>query len=62
MHLGLGQIKQLDSLKILWPSGITDLFLNLETNQFLSIKEGSTNRFEPGNETSEKMALFRGAW
>ncbi|MCB0838186.1 MAG: VCBS repeat-containing protein, partial [Bacteroidetes bacterium] len=42
MHLGLGEITQLDTLKILWPSGVTDVILNVKTDQYLSIKEGST--------------------
>ena len=46
MHLGLGQISQLDTLKVLWPSGVTDVMTDVETDQFLSIKEGSKNHSE----------------
>ena len=47
MHLGLGEIEMLDSLKILWPSGKIDVMTNVETDQYLSIKESETSLVPP---------------
>ena len=40
-HFGLGTATQADSLTILWPSGLTQIFTNLPANQRLVITEGS---------------------
>ena len=38
---GLGYHTMVDSLSILWPSGITDTFTNIKNNREIFIKEGS---------------------
>jgi hypothetical protein len=40
-HFGLGQKSIVDSLIVRWPSGVQDVFVNVDVNQILSIKEGS---------------------
>lgn len=40
IHFGLGSHTKIDSLEIIWPSGIVDKLENLTTNQFLTVKEG----------------------
>ena len=40
VHFGLGKNTKIDSLELHWPSGHTDKFSDLKTNQILRIKEG----------------------
>ena len=37
IHLGLGQIEQLDSLRIVWPDGSASLMTEVASNQFLKL-------------------------
>lgn len=39
IHLGLGEITRLDSLKISWPSGKVEKFTNVQVNQTLTVDE-----------------------
>ena len=41
-HFGLGAATQIDSAKIIWPSGIIDKYCNLAADQFKTVTEGST--------------------
>jgi len=41
-HFGLGNINNIDSLVVLWPSGQHDIFYNISPNQSLQIIEGSS--------------------
>jgi len=41
VHLGLGEINTLDSLKVIWPSGKIEKFLNLKANQTLTVDEAA---------------------
>ncbi len=43
LHFGLGDAVVIDSLKLEWPSGITDVFADLAPNQLLTITEGSSD-------------------
>lgn len=45
---GLGQSTQVDSLIIKWPSGYIDRFYNLEADQALHIREGSSIEIDLG--------------
>jgi hypothetical protein len=39
-HFGLGDAEVVDSLRIRWPSGLVDLYIDLSPNQFLTVTEG----------------------
>ncbi len=43
VHFGLGDATVVDSLIILWPSGIVDEYTSLYANQYLAATEGETN-------------------
>ncbi|HKV76608.1 MAG TPA: ASPIC/UnbV domain-containing protein, partial [Candidatus Sulfotelmatobacter sp.] len=40
VHFGLGLATKIDSVKILWPSGATDVIKNLEADKFYDVLEG----------------------
>lgn len=40
LHFGLGEAAVVDSVKIQWPSGLNDTFLNIPSNQALQFTEG----------------------
>jgi hypothetical protein len=40
LHFGLGNHATVDSLDIIWPSGIKTKLLNLKSNQIITVKEG----------------------
>jgi len=40
IHFGLGQRKTVESLEIIWPSGVVDKLANLPINQIITVKEG----------------------
>jgi len=40
MHFGLGELTQVDSLVLLWPSGQKDVHTNIASNQYLYAVEG----------------------
>ena len=42
-HFGLGKKAKIDSLEIRWPSGVKQVFSNLDVNQILSIREDSAD-------------------
>jgi hypothetical protein len=39
-HFGLGQVQQIDELRITWPSGTIDVLRNVSVNQKITITEG----------------------
>jgi hypothetical protein len=39
VHFGLGDVEKIDSLMVSWPSGIKDVYYNLEVNTFLKATE-----------------------
>jgi len=41
LHFGLGQRTKIDSIEILWPSGMDTKLTNIECNQILAVKEGT---------------------
>jgi hypothetical protein len=45
VHLGLGEISTLDSLKIIWPSGKIQKFTNVKANQTLTVDESEAKIF-----------------
>lgn len=41
LYFGLGEDKSINSIRVIWPSGIIDkIYKNIQTNQMISIKEG----------------------
>lgn len=61
LHFGLGQLRQIDSLWVIWPGGANQLLTNIETNQTLQIneKEASGNYYrEQRTLTPEKDTFF----
>lgn len=44
LHFGLGQTTQVDSLLVIWPSGLQDVVINPGIDQLVEITEGSTNQ------------------
>lgn len=45
LHLGLGNIEQLDSLRVIWPGGKTQLLTGIKTNQHIELKESQATAF-----------------
>jgi len=41
LHFGLGMFSTIESLEIVWPSGLTQRFEHIEADRFIKIKEGS---------------------
>lgn len=41
-HFGLGDATQIDSVKIVWPLGLTEYYTNVSSNQFTTYIEGAT--------------------
>ncbi|RYU96665.1 RNA-binding protein [Emticicia agri] len=42
-HFGLGKIRQIDRLKVIWQSGKIQILKNIKSNQVLSLKESEAN-------------------
>jgi hypothetical protein len=42
LHFGLGNAAVIDSIKIIWPSGTTDVYTNVQPNNFYKATEGQT--------------------
>jgi enediyne biosynthesis protein E4 len=42
VHFGLGQTKQIDTIKIRWPSGTTQVLNNVKADQVLEVREPKT--------------------
>jgi hypothetical protein len=41
VHFGMGQAQSADRLEIRWPSGATDVLVNIGANQIITVEEGS---------------------
>ena len=57
IYFGLGDEKKIDSIRILWPSGNSELRTNISANQHLSFKEIEAASYSPPMETQNP--LFR---
>ncbi|MGI9070373.1 MAG: ASPIC/UnbV domain-containing protein [Bryobacteraceae bacterium] len=42
VHFGLGQTKQIDAIKIRWPSGTVQVLSNVKADQVLEVREPKT--------------------
>ncbi len=45
VHLGLGELQSLDSLKVIWPNGKIEKFINIKANQILTVDESEAKAF-----------------
>ena len=54
VHFGLGSATLIDSLRVIWPSGIIDVFENLLPNKSVTITEGGTIT---GTEKTDRVVL-----
>jgi len=45
VHLGLGELNSLDSLKVIWPSGKIEKFTNVKANQTITVDESAAKNF-----------------
>jgi hypothetical protein len=43
-HMGLGNIKSIDSLRVIWPQGKTEVLYNVFTNKTITLKESEAKR------------------
>ena len=50
VHFGLGGIKVIDSLEILWPSGLSETFGNLAVDKIHTLKEGAGAPIKPSSQ------------
>ena len=57
-HFGLGNVKALDSLRIRWPDGITQLLTNVKTDQKLVIKYTEASGFVPAGIPFNRVRAF----
>ncbi len=60
IHIGLGNIHLLDSLRVLWPGGKTQLIKEVEVNRTLEVSEAEASEFyirsfTPGEDRSEPL-------
>lgn len=46
VHFGLGEYEQIDSIRIIWPSGATEVFLAPSINEYHELLEGSLTATE----------------
>jgi hypothetical protein len=43
VHFGLGELNQIDSLELIWPGGVRQVFSNVMTNNHLKITQGASD-------------------
>jgi hypothetical protein len=61
LTLGLGRAKQVDSLRVEWPSGQIDRFTNVAANRQVRIVEGASalERLPASPRTADEVASAR---
>lgn len=58
LHFGLGKVKMLDSLKVVWPDGKLEVLTNVGKNQILTIDYNKAAKSQKIAETSKLLTLF----
>ena len=58
LHFGIGKALHVDSLKIEWPDGKTQLLVNVEKNQFLKIDYIEANHVSESIKSKQSFKLF----
>ena len=46
VHFGLGREINIDTLEVVWPNGIYNIFTNIQPNQYITIEEDSVNSYD----------------
>ena len=54
VHFGLGDATTIDSLVVIWPSGIKDIFKSLSPDQFKTVTEGEVTGIKEKSELTPK--------
>lgn len=59
-HFGVGTASVIDSLKIVWPNGATQLLRNIKTDQVLTLKQNEAKKaLVKQDENSKQEAIFQ---
>ncbi|MEQ9378424.1 MAG: VCBS repeat-containing protein [Imperialibacter sp.] len=58
VHFGLGEIKTLDSLRVVWPGGKTQLLTKVEINRSIQLEETEAKLFYRAVERKERPLLI----
>jgi hypothetical protein len=58
LHIGLGTVKKIDSLRIIWPGGKTALWRELKVNQSLTVYESQLKEFFQYDTPSDRNSFF----
>ncbi len=58
IHFGLGDAQIVDSLVIVWPLGLTEIYTNIEANQFLDYTEGATTSISEVQKSVFNITVF----
>jgi enediyne biosynthesis protein E4 len=59
LHFGTGQHKTIDSIKVIWPNGKTDLKKNISANQRLTINYSQDNDILPKQPAAQNAEINR---
>ncbi|MEM9848372.1 MAG: ASPIC/UnbV domain-containing protein, partial [Bacteroidota bacterium] len=57
VHFGLGDMKIIDTLLVIWPSGAEEIFLDIASNQKIKIKETAVVSNTIDHPTSNKLEI-----
>jgi len=57
-HFGLGSTNMVDSLRIVWPTGLTEVIKNVPANQVLEVKFDSAKPFLTNQQTTAQPSFF----
>ena len=58
VHFGLGQTTKLDSVRIIWPDGTTQVLLDVQANQTLTIQPKNNTKLVEGHEKTTRVMIF----
>ncbi|MFD2570856.1 VCBS repeat-containing protein [Spirosoma soli] len=61
LHIGLGNRRRADSLRIIWPNGRTQLLKNVTVNQFLTLRLSDSQEADNRQLVTTSPSLFKAA-